>query len=347
MVDFSFIIINFNGLPYISELIESFANIVTEDQNQDVHFGIYEVNNFTSINNDNHKNNRDYAESYDKNWEAIIYDNNSTDGSIEYLNKISFNSENIKLIKSKINNGFCKGSNEAAKVASGKYLIFLNPDTKIKSLNLSLIKAYYEQKESLNKKVGVVGIKIINPDGSLQYSCRSFPTLARQFYESFFLHKIFKKSKVFGSYFMTWWDHNRDMEVDWLTGSFMFINRELFLENNGFDEDYFMYSEDTDLCFRLRKKGFKNFYFPKFEIIHFDSAIASRDMGAREAGIWKSRRLYFKKNYSEAHAKALSFIYFLGILNRILLFLIIYVFTFKPKFKEKFSNYIKAIKIYF
>ena len=146
---------------------------------------------------------------------------------------------------------------------------------------------------------------------------------------------------------MTWWDHNNIMEADWLSGSFMLVKKEIFNTANGFDEDYFMYSEDTDICLRLKRKGFKNYYYPYYTIMHLDGAIASRDLLSREIGIWKSRRLYFRKNYSLSYALAASGLYFLGVLNRMLVYFMFFIFTFKKGYKAKSKLYFDVIRSYF
>ena len=184
-------------------------------------------------------------------------------------------------------------------------------------------------------------------DGTIQFSARSFPTLARQFYESYFLYRIFRKSRIFGSYFLSWWDHESIREVDWLTGSFMFIKKDYFIKAGMFDEDYFMYSEDTDLCLKLHRMNFKNYYFPYFIIKHSDSGIASREPATREAEIWRSRRLYFKKNYSTAHAIALSALYLAGVLNRIIVFTILTLIKPGSENKNRLLSYFRVLKLYY
>ena len=109
-------------------------------------------------------------------------------------------------------------------------------------------------------------------------------------------------------------------EVDWLSGSFILIEKKIFEEAGGFDRDYFMYSEDTDLCMKLVRNGRRNYYFPFYAVMHADAGIASRDMALREAEVWRSRRLYFKKNHTYIHALLFSLIYFTGIINRIIVF---------------------------
>jgi GT2 family glycosyltransferase len=277
--------------------------------------------------------------------EIVVVDNDSNDGSVEYLKDVTTGNDNLSLIINKSNPGFSKASNLGTSGARGQYLLFLNPDTRFIKGSLADLVGFYDRKEKIGK-VGVVGAKVLNPDDTLQLSARSFPTLARQFYESYFLYR-FKKNRIFGSYFMTWWDHGSEIEVDWLSGSFMFIRKDNFIKAGMFDEDYFMYSEDTDLCLKLHKKGFNNYYYPDFLVEHSDSGIASKDMAVREARIWKSRRLYFKKNYSVFHAICLSLLYLAGIVNRILLFAVLAVFKPHSISKLRLKAYFRVPGLYF
>lgn len=324
-MDLSIIIVSYNSLKFIKNCIESL---------------------FFSIGSLEGKENKNKIT-----WELIIVDNGSSDGSIEYLKKLELESDWISVIEMGENRGFCSASNIGTERARGEFLLFLNPDTKFIQKGLDNLIKFYDE-ESKGIKVGIIGAKLLNFDNSLQYNCRSFPTLARQFYESYFLHRLFKKSRVFGSYFLSNWDHKSVRKVDWLSGAFMFSKREFFIQAGSFDEDYFMYSEDADLCLRMHMSGYKHYYYPYFAVQHSDSGIASRDKATREVGIWKSRRLYFKKNYSLFHALVLSCLYFFGVINRILLFMILSVFGQKKKgrkklSKEKLGLYFKTLKLYF
>ncbi|MBC8389440.1 MAG: glycosyltransferase family 2 protein [Actinobacteria bacterium] len=313
LLDISIIIVNYNSLDFIKKCISSIRE----------HTG---------------KNRLTY--------EILVVDNNSSDGSVEYLKEQVKKNNSFYLIANKNNEGFSRASNMGALKAKGEYLLFLNPDTRFISGSLGELVDFYS-KEDRTGRPGVVGAKILNSDGTLQFSSRSFPTLARQFYESYFLYRIFKKSRIFGSYFLSWWDHNSQKEVDWVAGSFMFIRKDYFMEAGMFDEDYFMYSEDSDLCLKLYRKGYKNYYFPYFVIEHADSGIASGNMAAREAGIWKSRRLYFKKNYSAVYAGYSSFLYLAGVLNRILLFIVLSIFKPGSKNRARLAEYFRVLRLYF
>jgi len=317
-LDISIIIVNYNSLEFIKGCMESIKRLTGSSRGE--------------------KNKSSY--------EILVVDNKSGDGSIEYLKEQAKVNGILHFIPNKKNMGFSIASNIGALKAKGKYLLFLNPDTKFLEGDLKSLIGFYNKKNE-DSRVGVVGAKIVNPDGTLQLSPRSFPTLSRQFYESYFLYRIFKKNRVLGSYFMSWWDHKSEREVDWLAGSFMFIKKDIFMEAGMFDEDYFMYSEDSDLCLRLHRKGFKNYYFPYFIIEHIDKAVASRNMAVREAGIWTSRRLYFKKNYSRVHAVLLSLIYLAGVINRILLFIILCVFNPVKVNRARLFMYFKVLKLYF
>ena len=240
-------------------------------------------------------------------YEAIVVDNASRDQSPDYIGRFCKKHDGFQLIENTENMGFGAASNTGAFKASGRFLLFLNPDCRLLEGGIDRVIKYYGEV----KNMGALGVRMLDRDGGLQLSCRAFPSIIRQFYESYFLYRIFKKSRIFGSYFMTWWDHRTNREADWLSGSFILIKKQIFEEAGGFDNDYFMYSEDTDLCRRLYRKGFRNHYYPGYCVEHADGGIASRDMALREAGIWKSRRLYFIKNHSKLHASVFSLFYFL------------------------------------
>ena len=308
----SFIIVSYNSLDYIKKLLDSFKGLKCSGG-----------------------------------FEIIIADNCSGDKSIEFLEKAASQTENMIFLKLGENGGFAKASNAAADLASGEFLVFLNPDTAFIDNDLDKIVDFYNQKKQQQLNIGLVGVKTINEDGSIQLSCRAFPTLARQFYESSFLFKIFKRSKILGSYFMTWYDHKTSIAADWVSGSFMFIKKGLFKELGGFDEIYFMYSEDTDLCLKLKRKGYVNYYYADFQILHYDGALANKNKPERIASIWHSRYIYFKKNYGIVHAKTQSILFLKGVLLRMLLFFVLYIFTLKSFYKKRLKTYAFSLKIYY
>ncbi|MBN1298602.1 MAG: glycosyltransferase family 2 protein [Actinobacteria bacterium] len=320
--DLSVAIVNYNGLNIIERCITSIAKYLKEADKGDL---------------------------FD--FEIIIADNASTDGSAEKIISMSLSNPefNLKIIKLEKNLGFASASNIAAKKAKGTYILFLNPDTQFIQKGLKKLIDFYGQKFA-EAKIGAVGAKLLNEDMSLQYSCRSFLTLARQFYESFFLSKIFKHSKIFGSYFMTYAGHDNVMEVDWLSGAFMLFKRQIFINTGGFDTGYFMYSEDADICLRLKRAGYVNYYYPYFGVLHADAGIASSNPSLRNMQIMQSRKLYFKKNHSAAHAAAFGILYFFHIINRIILYFILFILKGRKKgskYSKLFKEYLETFKLCF
>jgi len=310
MTDISIIIVNYNGKGFIEDCLESIRrNLIPR-------------NNGISC-------------------DATIVDNASSDGSLEFLEDFCSKNSDFSLLRNKNNEGFGAASNMAADRAGGKFLLFLNPDCRILEGDIKKVLDFYQGESG----AGALGVKVLNTDGSLQLSPRAFLTLARQFYESYFCSRIFKASRLFGSYFMSWWDHLSARQVDWLSGSFILIRKEIFIGAGGFDRDYFMYSEDTDLCLKLVRKNYKNYYYPHYTVEHADAGIASKDTARRQAQLWKSRRTYFVKNYSKAHGMAFSLIYFAGILNRIIIFGLGSLFIRSAR-KRAASN-IRALYIYY
>ena len=224
-------------------------------------------------------------------YEIVVLDNASSDGSVQMLEK---EFPEVRLLVSEQNLGFSKGHNLAARAARGKYLFILNPDTEVIPPALESLVDYAEQ----HPEVAIIGPKILNPDGSLQYSCRRFPNPTAALFRNTPLGKLFPNNPYTREYLMTDWDHNSIREVDWVSGAALFIRRAVYEQLNGFDERFFMYCEDTDLCYRAWQAGYKVVYYPEPKIIH---AIGrSTDLVANKMIITfhKSMYLFYKKHYA-------------------------------------------------
>lgn len=224
-------------------------------------------------------------------YEILVLDNASSDGSVQMLEK---EFPEVKLIVSESNLGFSKGHNLAARAAQGRYLFILNPDTEVLPGALDALVQYAER----HPEIGIIGPKILNPDGSLQYSCRRFPNPAAALFRNTPLGKLFPNNPYTRDYLMTDWDHNSVREVDWVSGAALFIRHEVYQQLGGFDEQFFMYCEDTDLCYRAWQAGYKVVYYPEAHIKH---AIGrSTDLVANKMIITfhKSMYLFYKKHYA-------------------------------------------------
>ncbi|MCG8605439.1 glycosyltransferase family 2 protein, partial [bacterium] len=195
--------------------------------------------------------------------EIIVVDNASSDGSVRLIKR---DFPEVRLLENYTNLGFAKASNQGLAAARGRYLALLNPDTVVREDTFSKMLEFYDA----NPETGMLGCKILNPDGTLQLACRrSFPTPWVAFTKLCGLSYLFPKSKLFGKYNLTYLDENEACEVEAVSGSFMMIRREV-LENVGYlDEAFFLYGEDLDWCYRIREKGWRVKYFPGTQIIHF------------------------------------------------------------------------------
>jgi hypothetical protein len=202
----------------------------------------------------------------DLSYEIIVIDNNSGD-DLNDLVLLMKGKVDLKLINSQKNIGMGGGNNLGINVASGEYILILNPDTIIKERAILILLSYLKN----NRDVALVGPKLLYPNGELQFSCSHFPKLYTPILRRTFLGRFFKTSDVL--FMMKDFNHQTIKEVDWLMGSCLMFKKELILQNGSifrprFDERYFMYFEDIDLCRQIWANGYKVVYNPEAILIH-------------------------------------------------------------------------------
>jgi len=243
-------------------------------------------------------------------FEIIIVDNASENQDIKEISKLF---PSIKLICSEINEGFGLANNKAVEFATGDVLLLLNPDTVIKD---NLIDLLYGKVKS-SSTLGIVGPRIIEKDGSLQKdAARKFPTIFSMFANIFLLKKVIS-SNFFSEYIS---NYGKEGNVDFISGACVAVRKEVFSAVGGFSSEYFMYAEDVDLNFKVKKAGYDNYYLPACELIHYGGGASKKTHNAKifEAWFFKSRRIFFKKkNYFEYCL--LNLIYISGGLFRIVI----------------------------
>lgn len=195
-------------------------------------------------------------------YEIIVVDNASSDGSIEMLKK---EFPRVSIITNRENLGFAKANNKGIKVAKGENILLLNSDTLILGNCLQKILKFAKS----TSDAGVIGCKVLNADKTLQYSCYRAPNfltellfftkgIIKGFWDPFTLYK-----------YMKYWDHNSIRKVDCVSGAFLFVKRQVLEKIGMLDENFFMYYEDAEFCRRVRKKtDFKVYYYPEAEITH-------------------------------------------------------------------------------
>lgn len=195
-------------------------------------------------------------------YEILVVDNASFDGCDEMLRH---NFPKVHFIQSNRNIGFARANNLAFNFCKGNNILFLNPDTEIKG---KAIDCLFDSVQEI-PDAGIIGCRLLNSDGSLQMSCvQSFPTLLNQVLDAEILRKIFPKSKLWGN--RSVFDMaTKPVEVDSISGACMMVSRRVFNLVGGFSSDFFMYGEDLDLCHKVRRAGFKNYYLNKATVVHY------------------------------------------------------------------------------
>lgn len=201
-------------------------------------------------------------------YEIIVVDNASTDGSVEALKAESGKRKamSLRVMVNKENMGFAAGNNVALNKIRPKYALLLNPDTEVDEKAIPKTLEFMEK----NKEVAVATCKVILPDGSLYYAChRGFPTPWSAFCYLSGLSRLFPKLAFFNGYTLSYLDLDKPHEIDACSGSFMMIRSKLGQSLGWLDEDYFWYGEDLDFCYRVKKAGFKVYYVPEGTTIHY------------------------------------------------------------------------------
>jgi len=243
--------------------------------------------------------------------EIFFVDNNSIDGSSEH---ISNKYPEVIIISNDKNIGFSKANNIALKRAQGKYLLILNPDTILEEGTFERLITFAEK----DINTGAVTSKLILANGQLDSACRrSFPTPSVAIPRIFGLSKLFPKSKIFGKYNLSYLDENKTYEVDAICGAFMFIPKKVLDKVGLFDEDYFMYGEDLDLCFRIKKAGYKIYYFPEVTTIHFKGESTRKTNLSYVNNFYGAMKIFVKKNFTGS-SRILSSLLQIGIYGRLL-----------------------------
>ncbi|MFH1789732.1 MAG: glycosyltransferase family 2 protein [bacterium] len=225
------------------------------------------------------------------NVHVTVIDNCSND-NILWLLKLGY--ENIKFCVNKKNAGFARAQNRGLKAVDSKYHFILNPDT-VFLPQQNVIKKMYDFMEQ-NKQAGIVGPKILYPDGSRQNSCYRFPKFMQPLYSRTFLGRIGKGKKEAENYFMEDFEHNNTVPVDWIMGAAMFVRSQALSHVGYFDERYWMYAEDSDLCRKMWENNWMVYYLHSASIKH--------EHGRGSASTQGIARSLIKNRLARAHLKS-------------------------------------------
>ena len=204
--------------------------------------------------------------------EVIVVDHGSTDGTLELVKTRFLEARVVE----QENRGLGGGSNAGMRIASGRYFLLLNSDAWLTEGALERLVAFADD----HPEAAVVGPRLLNPDGTLQRSVRGFPTLWRITTEYLFLRKLAPRSRALNSFYAGGFDHDEVRRAEFVMGSCMLVRRDAADAVGLFDEDFFMYSEETDWCYRFRQAGWEVLFYPEAEVVHVGGATTTRNWGA-------------------------------------------------------------------
>lgn len=254
------------------------------------------------------------------NYEVIVIDNGSTDGTLDWLKATSYKLTAI----ANANNGFAHGNNLGIKASNGKYLLILNPDTRLEK---DTLKTMYEFMESCSQ-VGISTCKVMLPNGKLDLACRRrFPNPWNSFLSLFGISKR--------GYNMLDTDENISQEIDACMGAFMFVRHSVLDKIGYFDESFFMYGEDLDLCWRVKEAGYKVWYNPKVFITHFKGSSSRKIAFKALKWFYDSMWIFYKKHYLAKYPVVFNWIVFVGIYSLYTYKFIINFFKFEPEVSSR------------
>lgn len=220
-------------------------------------------------------------------YSVWVVDNASRDGSAEMV-RAEF--PEAHLIANTENTGFSKGNNQAiaqSREPGSRYMFLLNSDAQVHPGALDALVAWADT----HPQAGIVGPKVLNPDGSLQFSCRRFPTLGAGFFRNTYLGRWFPNNRYAKDYLMTEFDHAQVRSVDWVSGCAMLLRRAMIDQIGALDERFYMYCEDVDLCQRAWDAGWEVVYMPDALVTHAIGRSSDKDA---ERMIWEFHRSWYE-----------------------------------------------------
>lgn len=195
----------------------------------------------------------------------------------------------VRLIENRENVGFAQANNQAVAQCQGEYVLLLNPDTEVKPAALTELVAFLDA----NPAAGAAGSRLLNPDGTLQPSCHPAPTLSRELWRLFHLDRL----RPYGRYNMHTWDMAQPREVDVLQGAALAVRKDILDEIGFLDGDYFMYSEEVDLCFRIQRAGWRLYWVPASRVVHYGGQSTSQVAENMFLHLYLGKLKYFRKHY--------------------------------------------------
>lgn len=226
------------------------------------------------------------------NFEVVVVDNASSDFNpkemAEKFKQTVFivNSENL---------GYAEGNNQAIKAVSGDYVLLLNPDTEVKNDALTVLVEFMEA----HPEAAAAGCRLVRPDGTIDRSCRGFPEPGPVAAEFFGLSRLFPNSRKLGAYRMTWFDYNEEVSVDQPMGSCLILNRKTINEIGVFDQDFPIFFNEVDWCYRAKQARWQIYFTPSAEIIHHGGGSTKQVRREMRRESHRSLIRFYRKHYKK------------------------------------------------
>ena len=229
-------------------------------------------------------------------YEVIVVDNASTDGSPELVRE---RFPSVRLLELPENRGFGAGNNEGMRIASGRYFLLLNSDAWPVGDAVTRLLAFMDA----NPGVGVAGPRLVGTDGRLQKSVRGFPTVWRIATEYFFLRKLAPGSRALNAFYGAGFDYSERREADFLMGAVLMLRRASVEQVGDFDTDFFMFSEETDLCYRMKEAGWTVEFSPEADFVHVGGASTKPEWNRMYREQLRGHLLFLAKHESLSQAE--------------------------------------------
>ncbi|ANE47060.1 glycosyl transferase family 2 [Paenibacillus swuensis] len=240
-------------------------------------------------------------------YEVVLVDNGSVDDT---MRQVGMKFPQVRRIENHANLGYSKGNNIGIRAASGRYILLLNSDTLVETDTLRTMITFMDE----NPTVGAAGCKVVLPDGSLDKACkRGFPTPSASFYYAFGFSKLFPKVERFNQYQLGYLNPDEDYPVDCLVGAFMMVRRDTIDAVGMLDEEFFMYGEDIDWCYRMKEAGWGIYYYPKARITHLKGASSRKKPKKIIYEFHRAMILFHRKHYQKKYPWLVNGMVYAGI----------------------------------
>ena len=240
--------------------------------------------------------------------EVFVVDNASSDGSTQMIQE---QYPQVRILANEQNIGFAGANNQAIRQSTGPYVLLLNPDTVVRSNALKQLISFMDA----HPQVGAAGARLLNPDDTLQPSCHPVPTLFRELWRLLHLDAL----RSYGNYAMVTWDLDKPQEVDVVQGAALILRRTALNQVGLMDQEYFMYSEEVDLCYRLQKAGWSIFWVPQAKVVHYGGQSTQLVAGKMFLCLYQSKLIFIRKHYGWLAGQVYKLILLIAAIVRLLL----------------------------